>query len=265
MADSRILAGKGESHGTVVCADFQEAGRGRSGRSWQADRGKNLFFTILLKFGDFFSTPPAITLRTGLALSLAIDDFVPALGGKVRIKWPNDIMIGPQKAAGVLAESDGRAVYIGVGVNLAQTEFPVELRVKATSIALALRSLGGSERPSVREAFSDEAARDLERVLVPGAGHRLLERFLVRFYAELEPPSAVPPFGTAGWRQRLEERLYMKGRPVRFVPGGPDSGRIVEGILSGIGPRGELLLTPQGKAEAEAEAYVTGELQIYAG
>jgi BirA family biotin operon repressor/biotin-[acetyl-CoA-carboxylase] ligase len=269
MTDSRLLAGKGESHGTVVCADFQETGRGRGGRSWRADKGKNLFFTILLRFGGFASTPPALTLRTGLALALAIDDFAPALGGKVRIKWPNDIMIGLGKAAGILAESDGRAVYIGVGVNLAQTEFPEELRGKATSIALALRTLGGGEGSSGRDTVSDAAARDLERALAPGAPHRLLERFLARFYAELEPPPAVPPSGTVGWRQRLEERLYMKGRPVRFVPGGPDSGRVVEGVLSGIGPEGELLLTPQGKAQtgaqAETQAYAAGELQIYAG
>jgi BirA family biotin operon repressor/biotin-[acetyl-CoA-carboxylase] ligase len=257
MADSRILAGKGESHGTVVCADFQEAGRGRAGRSWRADRDKNLFFTILLRYGDFASVPPAITLRTGLALSLAIDDFAPVLSGKVLVKWPNDIMIGSQKAAGVLAESDGRTVHIGVGVNLAQTEFSVELRVKATSIALALRALSRPEGPSAGESFSDPAARDLERVLAPGAAHRLLERFLACFHAELEPL----PSGADGWRRRLEERLYMKGRPVRFVPGSPYSDRIVEGLLSGIGPGGELLLTPHGKAEAEA--HTAGELQIY--
>ena len=46
---ARILAGKSEAHGTVIAADFQEAGRGRQNRSWAADRGKNLMFTILLR------------------------------------------------------------------------------------------------------------------------------------------------------------------------------------------------------------------------
>jgi BirA family biotin operon repressor/biotin-[acetyl-CoA-carboxylase] ligase len=257
MVESRILAERGEDHGTVVCADFQEAGRGRTaGRPWHADRGKNLFFTILLRYGDFAAIPPVLTLRTGLALALAIEDFAPALRGVVQVKWPNDIIIGCQKAAGILTESDGKVVYIGVGVNLAQTEFPEELRAKATSIALALRDLPDRRAP-------DEAvARDLGRAFSPGAAHRLLELFLARFHAELE----IPASGSAGaesadWRRRLEQRLYMRGKRVTFLEGPVGQPRTIQGTLEGISPAGEILI--RGDGTETARSFVTGELQIY--
>jgi BirA family biotin operon repressor/biotin-[acetyl-CoA-carboxylase] ligase len=265
MVESRLLAERGEDHGTVVCADFQEAGRGRiAGRPWYADRGKNLFFTILLRYGDFSAIPPALTLRTGLALSLAIEDFAPALQGAVQVKWPNDIMISGRKAAGILTESDGKVVYIGVGVNLAQTEFPEELRAKATSLALALRDPSAGEAPYVTTgtAQAEAAARDLGQALSPRAAHRLLELFLARFHAELEAPAPGPAGAeTTDWRRRLEQRLYMRGKRVTFLEGAAGQPRTIQGTLEGIGPAGEILI--RGDGTETARSFITGELQIY--
>ncbi|MDR2053916.1 MAG: biotin--[acetyl-CoA-carboxylase] ligase family protein, partial [Treponema sp.] len=154
MDEARHLAARGERHGTVISAGFQEAGRGRGrNRPWNADRGKNLFFTILLRYAGIDAVPGALTLRTGLAVSLAVEDFAPELKGRVQVKWPNDIMLagplpgGTAKTAGILAESvvdaSGCTVYIGVGVNLAQTEFPAAIRGRAASILLARRALPG--------------------------------------------------------------------------------------------------------------------------
>jgi BirA family biotin operon repressor/biotin-[acetyl-CoA-carboxylase] ligase len=237
MDAARDLAAGGAPHGTVICAGFQEAGRGRiEGRRWLGEAGDSLFFTLILRYGSFAAIPGALPLRTGLAVSLAIEDFAPALAGRTLIKWPNDIMIrlsaAVRKAAGILCESDGCAVFIGVGVNLLQTEFPGDLRDKAISIAQAL---GGAE-------------------LDGGARFSLLERILGRLYGEFS--------GDGAWRDRLEERLYMKGERVRFVAGGADSGQIVEGLLRGIGPRGELRILPVGTAEEQV--FVTGELDLYA-
>jgi BirA family biotin operon repressor/biotin-[acetyl-CoA-carboxylase] ligase len=246
MTDSRRLAEQGEPHGTVVCADFQEAGRGRTaGRVWRAERGKNLFFTILLRYGAFAAIPPALTLRTGLALSLAIEDFVPALRGKVLVKWPNDIIIGAGKAAGILTESDGSAVHIGVGLNIAQTAFPEELRGRAASIALALQAL--------------PAAGELERVLSPGAAYLLLEAFLSRFHAETEAPAGDAPRAVAAWRPLLERRLFMRGRHVTFLEGPAGQARPIQGILEGLGSAGEILIRPAG--EEAARSFITGELR----
>ncbi|MDR0760555.1 MAG: biotin--[acetyl-CoA-carboxylase] ligase [Treponema sp.] len=233
MDESRVRAARGAPHGTVVAADYQEAGRGRAGRPWKAERGKNLFFTVLLRYQDISSFPQALTLRTGLAVSLAIEDYAPLLSGAVLVKWPNDIMIDSRKAAGILTETDGKIIYIGIGVNVAQDAFPGDLGAKAGSILQAVRARGGPDLAADRAA--------------------LLERILVRLHREIS--SAVP------WRGRLEERLYLKGRPVRFIAGGVDSCRAVYGVLAGIGAGGELLIVPEGKTAPEA--YVTGELRVY--
>jgi BirA family biotin operon repressor/biotin-[acetyl-CoA-carboxylase] ligase len=222
-----------------------------------ADPGKNLSLTIILRYPDLQSIPRAITLRTGLALSLAVEDFAPALAGMFMVKWPNDLMLGPMpgaacgveaalktetafKAAGILTEADGGTVFIGIGVNVAQTEFPRDLRARATSIHLALQTLTGAEPPPMES---------------PKARFRLLERILVRLRGELEPA------GDAGdWRRRLEERLYLLGRDVQFVPGAADSDAVIEGRILGIGPEGELRILPRG--ETEVQSFITGELRI---
>jgi BirA family biotin operon repressor/biotin-[acetyl-CoA-carboxylase] ligase len=246
MDESRHLAAGGAPQGTVIAAGFQEQGRGRvRGRPWTADRDKNLFFTLLLRYPGFSAVPAAVTLRTGLALSLAVEDAAPLLAGQVLVKWPNDIMIRSgqdgifRKAAGILTEGDGGTLFIGIGVNVAQTEFPESIRSKATSILLAQNA----------------------PLPVPELRFILLERILARLYRELGevrgfPPA--PPFPS--WQSRLEERLYMRGERVRFIPGSADSDTVAEGVLTGIGPGGELRLI-LGDA-GEVRSFVTGELLI---
>jgi BirA family biotin operon repressor/biotin-[acetyl-CoA-carboxylase] ligase len=250
MDVSRRLAAGGAPQGTVITADFQEAGRGRTGgRSWLGDPGDNLFFTILLHYSSFAALPAALSLRTGLAVSLAIEDLAPPLAGLVRIKWPNDVLIllppGGRKIAGILCEAGGGALFIGVGVNLWQKGFPPELKSKATSLSLSLGELG---KPA------PAGPGDLR--------FTLLELILDRLYRELEAPGG-PESGQGeggAWRGRLEERLYMKGRRVRFIAGGADTGKPVEGLLRGVGPGGELLLLLPGEGE---RAFITGELDLY--
>jgi BirA family biotin operon repressor/biotin-[acetyl-CoA-carboxylase] ligase len=245
MDVSRALAAEGAPNGTVITADFQETGRGRGReRPWDMDRGKNIPFTILLRYGKIEAIPQALTLRTGLAVALAIEDFVPGLAGAVTVKWPNDIMIRAapdgkaKKAAGILTEADGGTVYIGIGINVAQSEFPLSLGDKATSISLASG-----------------------RRIVPEARFILLEKILSRLYRELERTKGKAGGGSSDWRNRLEKRLYKKGEQVCFVEGEAGSDRIVEGLLAGIGTRGELLIIPQG--ETRARPYITGELRVY--
>jgi BirA family biotin operon repressor/biotin-[acetyl-CoA-carboxylase] ligase len=248
MDEARVRAAQGAPHGTVVVADYQETGRGRAGRSWNAERGKNLFFTVLLRYQDISSFPQALTLRTGLAVSLAIEDYASLLSGAVLVKWPNDVMIDARKVAGILTETDGKTISIGIGVNVAQDAFPDDLVAKAGSIlqAVRARSLRGFAPKEVPQAPGGGLDLAADRA-------SLLERILARLHGELS--SAVP------WRGRLEERLYLKGRPVRFIAGGVDSGRTVDGILAGLGAGGELLIAPEGKTAPEA--YVTGELRVY--
>jgi BirA family biotin operon repressor/biotin-[acetyl-CoA-carboxylase] ligase len=211
-------------------------------RRWKMDRGCNLIFTVMLNF-PMVSMPKALTLKTGLALSLAIEDFAPAIKGAVEIKWPNDIMLlsrktgTAKKAAGILTESEGNTVYIGVGVNLGQREFPAEYRSKAGSILLALEEAGAAP------AFP-----------LPEARFILLEKVLSMLRARLEEGEGE------AWRRDLESRLYRRGERVVFAEGAADSGRIIEGRLEGIGSDGELLIAEEGE---EARAYFNGELRVY--
>ena len=242
MTVSRELAAQGHPHGTVIAADFQEAGRGRtSERIWETEKGQALAFTVLLRYAKIAAIPRALTLRAGLAVCLAIEDFSPALKGRVRIKWPNDIMADSRKICGILSESDGQAVYIGIGVNVCQAEFPPHLRGKAASI----RSESGAD-------------------IAPHARFALLEKILARLYAELEEggnalPDSVP--GVDSWRGSIEARLYKKGEQVSFVPGAASSDSAVTGTLAGIGPAGELLLTPDGSGGPLS--FFSGELRVY--
>jgi BirA family biotin operon repressor/biotin-[acetyl-CoA-carboxylase] ligase len=227
MNVSRRLALNGEPRGTVITADFQSEGRGRiQGRVWRMERKLNLPFTVLLRYPCIEAIPCALTLKTGLAVSLAIEDFAPALKDKVKIKWPNDIIIDSKKTAGILCEADGGIVHIGIGINFAQKEFPADLREKATSIAVA-------------------CGMDID----PERRFCLLEKILEKLFRELEAKD---------WKERLEQRLFKKDENVIFIEGQANSGKEVKGRLAGIGETGELLIVPDG--ETKERSFITGEL-----
>jgi len=235
MDVARQLAVEGVRHGTVVVADFQETGRGRvSGRKWEMEKGVSLPFTILLKFPSLKEIPVALTLRTGLAVSLAIEDFAPCLKNKVFIKWPNDIMINNKKVAGILCETDGGDVFLGIGINVAQKEFPLHLQNRATSISNEQRIKG----------------------LIANSNERfvLLEKILMRLFDELEIVA------DANWKHQLELRLYKGGEEVVFIDGAVDSWKEVRGCLAGVGDSGELLILPDG--ESRVMGFIVGEIRL---
>jgi BirA family biotin operon repressor/biotin-[acetyl-CoA-carboxylase] ligase len=102
--------------GAVAVADYQTAGRGRLGRSWEAPPGDALLVSVLLK-------PPADRPLPQLALvaGVAVADALERLTGlAVQIKWPNDVMLRRTKVAGILAEARDGAVMVGIGINLNQ-------------------------------------------------------------------------------------------------------------------------------------------------
>lgn len=116
----------------VVMADFQTAGRGQRGNSWESERGCNLLMSMLFLPGR--EIPPVRQFVISKLAALAMRKVVAALPGmesapRVSVKWPNDIYIGDRKVAGILIEhplsSDGRiaASVIGIGVNVNQRSF----------------------------------------------------------------------------------------------------------------------------------------------
>ncbi|MCL1927853.1 MAG: biotin--[acetyl-CoA-carboxylase] ligase [Treponema sp.] len=262
MDEARLLTG--ERSGTVIVADEQSAGRGRSGRRWNMNKGENLSFTIMFCYGSIEAIPRCLTLRTGLAVACAIEDFTAffidsyslppgngaAVAGVCMVKWPNDVMLldregQGRKAAGILTEADNGTVYIGVGVNIVQRDFPPELAHKACSIGQVL-----SEENDQNKLITEHL---LEKRFI------LLEKILFRLFDELENDN-----GKSDWRNRLEEKLYMKNRKITFVPGLPEelSNKpvpAIEGTLLGIGEEGEIrILEDTGKVVS----YANGELRF---
>jgi BirA family biotin operon repressor/biotin-[acetyl-CoA-carboxylase] ligase len=132
---ARELAAAGAPHGTVVTAAEQSAGRGRQGRSWVAPAGKALLYSAVVR--PLLERHATLPLAVPLAVCEAAEELQPGI--ECRVKWPNDVLVGDRKLAGILIEArpqDGWAV-VGVGLNLAINphEFPPELRESATSLS----------------------------------------------------------------------------------------------------------------------------------
>ncbi len=157
-AEARRQLNTGAGAGTVIWARRQEAGRGRRGRAWVSEDG-NLFCSVIVRPDCALGEAAQLSLVTALAVAETVDT---ALGGAVpvRVKWPNDVLAGGRKLAGILLESDSGAgdgaafLVVGVGINIAHapeaTEFP------ATS--LAREGAAGLSVVAVLEGFLDRFA-----------------------------------------------------------------------------------------------------------
>jgi BirA family transcriptional regulator, biotin operon repressor / biotin---[acetyl-CoA-carboxylase] ligase len=132
----RMLA-EDEPEGAIAVAEEQSEGRGRLGRSWHAPAGTSLLFSLLLRPGVESSRLPELSLVAGGAVAEAIADVT---GVDPVIKFPNDVLIGGRKVAGVLAESSEGRVVLGVGINVNQTleQLPPGAQTEPTSLQLVL-------------------------------------------------------------------------------------------------------------------------------
>jgi len=222
MEDAQRLDDQGYPGGTVVAAGYQERGRGRfPQRAWAAEPGKNLLFTLLLDLDPGFP-PQRLPLLAGLALARSVED---RFGLEVEVKWPNDLLCGQQKLAGVLCQARTRAAIagsaslrppgsaralVGVGVNCNQLDFPPGLAGRACSLA----GLLGRE------------------VSLPG----LLADILAALHAAL---------GDRDWRAGLQHRLYGVGREATIRAEG--GGVSIAGRMRGVAEDGALLLESGGR------------------
>ena len=128
-------ASEGAPEGLCVVAAEQTAGRGRLQRQWVSPKGAGLYFSILLRPQFELSIWPLLTLMTAVAVHDALLD---ACSLRTDIKWPNDVLAYEKKLCGILAETvetpQGRAVVVGIGINLTKHAFPEEFESMATSV-----------------------------------------------------------------------------------------------------------------------------------
>jgi BirA family biotin operon repressor/biotin-[acetyl-CoA-carboxylase] ligase len=172
------MAAAGFPAGTVVAADRQTASRGRfRDRTWESEPGRDLTFTVILP-GDVGSLP-GLPLRAGLALCRTIETYVRELRLEIReelrIKWPNDLLSGGRKLAGILCESSPGFCYLGVGVNCGKPE-NASFRTPASGL-------------------SEELGAPVDRF-------RLLELFLERLARVVKEDD---------WRAEVTRRLWLQG------------------------------------------------------
>jgi BirA family transcriptional regulator, biotin operon repressor / biotin---[acetyl-CoA-carboxylase] ligase len=219
-----LLAGGG-SEGQVLVAEEQTAGRGRAGRTWVSLPGSSLTFSVLLRPTP---VPPPVRgwlpLLTGVAVAAAVRS---AAGVAAVLKWPNDVLVGDRKLAGILAEQSpgGDAVVIGVGLNVAtpQSALPVSpAGLPATSLLVE-----GAE--VARELLLTEVLRGLERLYLA-------------FRSDPDPERS-------GLLAEYTAACATLGRTVRVeLP----AGRVLAGVAEGIDLSGRLLVRPSGAASATA-------------
>lgn len=202
-------ASEGAAEGLAIVADEQTAGRGRLQRAWSSPKGAGLYLSILLRPAIPQNYWPLITLMAAVAVGDALHEVA---GVQTDIKWPNDLLSGERKICGILAESIdtplGRAVILGIGINLTENACPPELANVATSVSEATG-----------------CAPDREQILAA-----LLEA-LSRWYLRLKEPGQI----IDAWSNRSS---YAIGKLVQ-VSNGDD---IWHGTTCGVEPDGALRL-----------------------
>ena len=253
MEEARRLFEAGCPDGTVVLTDFQTLGRGRiAGRSWIAEAGKNLLFTLVLRSGSgagrIGEAPQRLPLVAGLALALSVEDLY---GLTVQLKWPNDLLVRGKKLAGILCEAlaqgSSLGLLVGIGLNCNQMTFPGELEPKATSLA---RVLGRRIRI---QNLMEEVLRKLRASIEDEDWHA---KVVARLYG----------LNDASQAQRAANGRRKAAPPTAVLLSTPEEGVALKvweqrGIVLGLNPDGSLLFQPDG---AEPKAVYGGEIRFIA-
>ncbi|HEY1664169.1 MAG TPA: biotin--[acetyl-CoA-carboxylase] ligase [Trebonia sp.] len=225
---ARAVADPALPEGQVLVAEEQTAGRGRLGRTWTSVPGASLTFSVLLRP----ATVPAarrglLALLTGVAVASAVRSVTGGDGSggdgsgsgvDAVLKWPNDVLAGDRKLAGILAEQspDGSAVVIGTGINVAT---PAEA-LPVSPTGLAGTSLLAEGATVAREALLLEVLRQLER-------------WYVAFRADPDPVRT-------GLLDAYRPLCVTLGQKVRVeLP----IGRFMTGVARDIDPDGRLLIS----------------------
>jgi len=226
LAAEAVQAGAAE--GLVICADEQTAGRGRRGRVWSSPPGAGLYLSLVLRPAHDPVADNRVLALVTLAAGVAVHEAISRAAGLVaELKWPNDVVTGRRKIAGVLAEGSSigtpeQAIVVGVGVNVLKCSHPPDIEARATSM-------------------ESELGRAVDRAA-------LLEELLVALAAGYDRLRRGEADGILrAWRAVAPS---ARGARVKVV----DRGQ--QGVTAGVDDSGALLIDCQGRVER----IISGEL-----
>lgn len=228
-SNAELLRRPSSSLPVCLAAELQTAGRGRRGRAWSGALGGSLLFSVAWPFNVDMTRLSGLSLVVGLALAEALEQCgVP----RVKLKWPNDVIVDFRKLAGILIEIQAEAnspcrAIIGIGLNI---KLP----------------------PAVRDEI-DQAVVDLDQLNAPNLDRnqlliallKSLEHWLPRFVSD----------GFAGCRRAWDSRHAYQGESVRLL--GAD-GAIIVGRVQGLGDAGELLV----ETDRGLRSFTVGEISL---
>jgi len=225
-ADLAARAAAGAPEGTVLAAEEQRAGRGRLGRSWVSPPRSSIMVSVLLRPAG---VPPSqrgwLPLLAGVAAATAVRATTAVPAG---LKWPNDLLVGERKLAGILAEQSGDAIVVGLGLN-----------VSTTAAELPGTGPGGLPATSLRL----EGATGVDRTALLAA---LLTDLAGRYQAwrRTSPPGDPD---TSGLRAAYLELGTTIGRDVRVER---PAGQATTGRATGVDAAGRLIVAGPDGTEA---------------
>ncbi len=233
---AKRLAEEKAPHGTLVCAERQTGGKGRRGRIWSSPSGEAVYMSLLLRPPIHPAHTSMLTVVMGLAAVKACNEILKNQLGddapRVQIKWPNDLVLGGRKLAGILTELNTEVDYInyvvvGIGINVNSPSFPEEISSTAVSLAMA-------------------AGKTFSRGELAACCMKHFEACYDKF---LEKESLED------LKEEYERCLVNIGRQVRVL----DPGKEYTGTALGIDQEGELLVE---RENGEITTVYAGEVSV---
>lgn len=218
-AKKMIMNGKMVSN-SIIAARTQTAGKGRKSRSWISQAGENLTFSIVIFFDKIPQHLSTLTLATGVAVSIALEQHI----SHCQLKWPNDIYISNKKICGILTENiplkNGCAVIVGIGINI---NLPAKAASKINQPATSLQIETSQNYPI--ENILSQVTKSFEETI---------EIWINRGF---EPLAKL-------WNNRnLHKDKLISIKQI--------NGNVISGLFTRIGSQGQLILRTDNAAEIE--------------
>jgi BirA family biotin operon repressor/biotin-[acetyl-CoA-carboxylase] ligase len=215
----------GAPQGTVVIADSQTKGKGRMQRLWHSPKNSNIYTSVILRPKIQLSKASQIPIVAGVAVAEVLETYCP---DKVRLKWPNDVLIDGKKVCGILAQMKTSAdavdfvvLGIGINVNVSREQFPRDIQEIATSLAI-------------------ETGREISRL-----------ELIISLYENLEKCyKKLLQKGFGPIKEKWLDLAPMVGQTVAVI----FKDEAIEGKATGIDDDGSLILLTEGMKEIKVSA-----------